>query len=87
MADRVRLTLLGRTYCHLCDDLLRQLDPLSLEFGVEVDVVDIDHHPQLEHRWGEHVPVLFAGERELLRHRASDQELRVRITQLLAEIR
>ncbi|MBI3141081.1 MAG: glutaredoxin family protein [Rhodocyclales bacterium] len=59
------LTVYSRAWCHLCEDLLAALAPLREEFGFELQVVDVDAHPELEERYGELVPVLVAGEAEL----------------------
>jgi len=59
-----RLTMLGRGYCHLCDDMAADLAPLVERAGTSLAVVDIDDHPALEARYGERVPVLFAGDIE-----------------------
>src|SRR5215472_3363641 len=64
-----RLTLLTRGYCHLCDEMRAALAPLAAQAGLSVEEIDVDSDPALEARWGEHVPVLLAGERELCRHR------------------
>lgn len=61
----MKLTLLSRTYCHLCHDMEEALAPLAAEFGAEVEVLDVDADPALEQRWGELVPVLLSGEQEL----------------------
>ena len=61
----MKLTLLSRTYCHLCHDMEEALVPIAAEFGVEVEVLDVDADPALEERWGELVPVLLDGELEL----------------------
>jgi len=58
---RVQLTLLGRAYCHLCDDMAAALAPLAAAHGVRVDVVDVDADPALDAAYGERVPVLFLG--------------------------
>jgi hypothetical protein len=69
----VRFTLLSRSYCHLCDEMLAALRPVAA--GMPVDVIDVDapEHAVLEARWGDAVPVLFAGEpapgHELCRYR------------------
>jgi len=55
----VRLTLYGRSYCHLCDDMLAALEPMRAEFGVVIDVVDVDDVAALEQRFGSLVPVLM----------------------------
>jgi thioredoxin reductase (NADPH) len=65
----VRLTLLTRAYCHLCDEMRDALEPIARSSGATVEEVDVDSQPALEARWGEHVPVLLAGDRELCRHR------------------
>lgn len=63
------LTLYLRRWCHLCDELLDALQPLLDGRNVTVREVDIDEHPEFEALYGEHVPVLCAGGRELCRHR------------------
>ena len=65
----MRLTLLTRAYCHLCDEMRDALAPLATAAGATIEEIDVDSQPALEARWGEHVPVLLAGERELCRHR------------------
>lgn len=59
------LTLYGRAYCHLCDDMRTALEPILAEFKVELQYFDVDDDPALEERLGELVPVLMAGTREL----------------------
>lgn len=65
---RARLTVLSRSWCHLCDDLLDALRPVCAELDADIEIIDIDTQPELEDRYGEHVPVVFAGESELCRH-------------------
>ena len=54
----MRLTLYGRTYCHLCEDMQRALESLQDELQFSVETVDVDADPALEARYGERVPVL-----------------------------
>ena len=67
------LTLLTRAYCHLCDEMLAGLRPLAASHAASIRVVDVDADRDLEAAFGDHVPVLFAGEPatgvELCRHR------------------
>ena len=58
----MRLTLLARAYCHLCDEMLAAIRPLAVAAGATIDVVDVDADPKLEDAYGDRVPVLFAGE-------------------------
>jgi thioredoxin reductase (NADPH) len=64
----IELTLLSRSYCHLCHDMEEALAPLLAEFGASVRVVDVDADPELEARYDELVPVLLHGESELCHH-------------------
>lgn len=77
------LTLYGRTYCHLCDDMAAALAPLATEWGVDVRFVDVDTDPAIEARYGENVPVLAHGDTMLCRHFLDPQRVRA----YLAEIR
>lgn len=61
----IELTLISRTYCHLCHDMEVALAPLAEAYGATVQVVDVDAHPDLEARYDELVPVLLHGDREL----------------------
>jgi thioredoxin reductase (NADPH) len=77
---RPRLTLLSRGWCHLCDDMRSALAPLAAQRPFELEVIDVDADPELERRYGEEIPVLFAGETELCRHRLDA----ARVTEYLA---
>jgi glutaredoxin len=63
------LTLYGRSWCHLCEEMIAALEPLRAEFGFALAVVDVDADPRLEARHGERVPVLMHGETELCHYR------------------
>ncbi len=58
----IRLTLLTRAYCHLCDDMRAALAPLLQGRPVTLRELDVDALPELEARYGERVPVLLEGE-------------------------
>ena len=63
--DGLRLTLYGRRYCHLCDDMQAALAELASDYPFAVDVVDVDAAEELTARFGERVPVLVHGDTEL----------------------
>ncbi|HWX12464.1 MAG TPA: glutaredoxin family protein [Trinickia sp.] len=71
-----RLTLYGRAWCHLCEEMLAVLEPLAAEFGASVDVVDVDADPALEARYDELVPVLVCDGVELSRYRLDAARVR-----------
>lgn len=63
---RARLTLYGRAWCHLCDDMLVQLKGLLDGFeDIEIEVVDVDSDPAVLARYDALVPVLVADGEEL----------------------
>jgi Glutaredoxin-like domain (DUF836) len=69
------LKLYGRTYCHLCTDLLEALTPKLLGLPVRVEWIDLDEHEEWEERYGEHIPVLKCGDIEICRHRLDEAAL------------
>ena len=76
---RPKLTVLSREYCHLCEDLITALKRFQGRYDFDIEVVDVDADPRLEEKWGDKVPVLLDGERELchyyLDHDAVDARL------------
>jgi hypothetical protein len=81
----MHLTLLSRAYCHLCDEMETALRPLIGATPLAVIDIDAPEHSALEARYGDAVPVLFAGDpaegRELSRYRLDP----VRVLARLAE--
>lgn len=64
----VRLTLYGRSYCHLCDDMLAALETLRGEFLFELHILDVDSDPLIGREYDELVPVLVVNGKELCHH-------------------
>jgi hypothetical protein len=48
--------------------MIAGLHALQARFPFELDIVDVDSNPRLEARFGEDVPVVMHGDRELCRH-------------------
>ena len=67
-SSKPTLTVYSRNDCHLCDDLIAGLQTLQARFSFNLTVVDIDRDAALHARYGEDVPVLLHGEKELCRH-------------------
>lgn len=59
------LTVYIRSYCHLCEAMLSELEIHRVALGFELKVVDIEDDETLETLYGEKIPVLKAGEHEL----------------------
>ena len=67
--SKPQLTVYSRAYCHLCDDMIAGLQALQARVSFDFEVLDVDADARLEERYGNDVPVLMHGERELCRHR------------------
>lgn len=62
------LTVLSREYCHLCEELIAALKQFQGRYSFRIEVVDVDRDRRLEEKWGDKVPVLLDGEREICHH-------------------
>lgn len=69
------LILYYREGCHLCEAMLQALRGLQLQLGFELQLVDVDRDPGLLRRYGEWVPVLCMGEREICHYHLDEQVL------------
>lgn len=76
------LTLYGRPYCHLCDDMAAALAPIAAEHGCSVEVVDVDADPALEARYGELVPVLVHDGDTLCHYFLDPERVRARLREI-----
>lgn len=73
------LTVLSRGYCHLCHQMIAQLEQLRSRHDFRIEVVDVDRHPDLEEKWGDKVPVLLDGEREICHYFLDLEALEARL--------
>jgi Glutaredoxin-like domain (DUF836) len=78
----LRLTLYGRSYCHLCDEMLAALASLRSEFGFAVDVVDVGADAALEQRFGNRVPVLMHAGTELCHYHLEAGKIRAYLAKI-----
>jgi thiol-disulfide isomerase/thioredoxin len=78
----LRLILYGRSYCHLCDEMLAAITALQEEFAFAVDVVDVDSDPILEQRFGNLVPVLVHADTELCHYHLDSGKVRAYLAKI-----
>ena len=45
--------------------MLTALKQFQGRYSFEIEVIDVDRHPHLEEKWGDKVPVLLDGDREI----------------------
>ncbi len=72
MTEKSILTLYTRVGCHLCDEMKQQLVLFQQQYGFSLNVVDIDADSYLKLRYGERIPVLAAGEREICHYQLNE---------------
>jgi hypothetical protein len=80
---RAELTLFGRRYCHLCEEMEALVVPIAAELGLSVRYVNIEADPALDERYGSRIPVLALGTEEIAQFRADPAAVR----EVLAQIR
>jgi len=73
----LRLTVVHRHDCELCDEMLRDLQTLGRTTPLPpIEVVDVDSDPVLTRRHSLDVPVLLLDGTVVCRHRLDIPELR-----------
>jgi thiol-disulfide isomerase/thioredoxin len=60
------LRFFHRPGCHLCEEMLEQLEALKSELGFQLQQLDVDADAQLRARYHTRVPVLEDAEGNLL---------------------
>ena len=79
---RAQLTVYIRHGCHLCEDLLQQLQALQDSHDFEYFAVDVDADPVITQQYAALVPVVVLGDRQIC-HYFLDQAA---LLQALADI-
>jgi glutaredoxin len=72
MTAETALTLLSRPGCHLCEETAAMLERIGAVFAT----INIEADADLERRYGEHIPVILFGDREVARAPITLQSLR-----------
>ena len=75
----IRLTLVTRHGCHLCEEMAAVVGEVALRFGARVDVRDVDADPELQARYSDEVPVLLIDGRKAFKYRVSARDLERRL--------
>lgn len=71
----IRLTLLTRPGCHLCDDMKALVQRAGERHGVMLEEVDVSSHDELARQFGTQIPVLMHGDRVVARTRTTEDDL------------
>ena len=73
----MRLRLYGTDCCHLCEQMLRELEPWRQRHGFSLEWVEISGQEELEARYGTLIPVLedAASGREICHYHLDERAL------------
>jgi Glutaredoxin-like domain (DUF836) len=72
----IRVTILSREDCHLCDVVYRIAMHLQLELHIETSKLYIDGNSVLTKRYGTRIPVVLIDEIEHFAGNITEEELR-----------
>lgn len=75
-APSARVSVVSREGCHLCDVALETVRRVAAETGADVEVVDIDEHPELLARYADEIPVTFVDGAQHDYWRVDEERLR-----------
>jgi len=64
--NSVKLTLFGREYCGLCQEMRQALNTLAPELGLQIAWFDIDDDDEIEAKYNDMVPVLVGEADEVI---------------------
>ena len=76
----VRVTLVGRPGCHLCDDARAVVAAVTADLGVGWQELSIDDDPDLRARYAEQIPVTIVDGVQHDFWRVSEQRLRASLS-------
>jgi hypothetical protein len=82
VSPRAVLTLLSKPGCHLCHELRAVVERVLPAFDATLEERDVRTDPQTARLYALEIPVLLLGTEEVVRHRATEDALRDRLTSL-----
>jgi hypothetical protein len=80
MGDDVRVVLIGRSGCHLCDDARSVVRAVTEPLGIAWREVSIEDDPVLADRYAEEIPVVLVDGRQHDFWRIDPDRLRASLT-------
>ena len=80
MAERARITLLGKPGCHLCDDAREVIARVAGELDVSWEEVDINTDDELKRQWWDQIPVTLIDGVQHDYWRVNEARLRTALT-------
>jgi hypothetical protein len=81
----IRLRLLSRPGCHLCEAMRSKVDALLGGEAREWEELDVDGDEELARRWSDEIPVLFVNGRLFAKGSLPSLQVKERLLRAAAE--
>jgi hypothetical protein len=81
----IRLRLLSRPGCHLCEAMREQVDALLARDPHEWEILSVDEDDEAARRWSDEIPVLFVNGRLFAKGSLPSLDARSRLLRAAAE--
>ncbi len=75
----IEIELMTRPGCHLCEEMKEALFEAARGLEIRLRETDVSRDSDLEKRFGDDIPVLFVNGSKAFKHRATVQDLRLRL--------
>lgn len=72
----MKIRILSKPDCHLCDDAKQIIERVTERLPIEIEVIDIERDPELFNQYRYDIPVIFLEERKIFKHRVDEQKLK-----------
>lgn len=76
----IRITLITKPGCHLCDDARAVVEKVAAETSAEVEEINMLEHPDLVAKYAEQIPVTLVDGRQHDYWRVDEDRLRRAVT-------
>lgn len=70
----MKLELIGKPGCSLCDEMRAVISPICLQRGIDLVEVSLVDHPELEDKYWEEIPVLVLNDKKIAFWRISEEQ-------------
>lgn len=82
MPNPIRVEVLSRPGCHLCDEARAVIERVSDRYQLELRVINIETEPELEAAYGWEIPVVFIEGNKAFKYRVDEKELERKLKRL-----
>jgi hypothetical protein len=82
MPEPIRIDILSRPGCHLCDEAAQVIERFRGGIPVVIRTINVESSAELESQYGMDIPVVMVNGNEAFRHRVNGPELERKLKSL-----